>query len=96
MCSYQMCSLTGQLAGMMAREQLHAMPEDAQLNTDLATGENNDLKVKADGYHTLDTASHSPLGEPVPPAVLTLSASSLLDKLLARTRTVHQKLSQTN
>ena len=73
--SYQMCSLTGQLAGMMAREQLHAMPEDAQLNTDLATGENNDLKVKADGYYTLGTTSHSPLGEPVPPAVLTLSAS---------------------
>ena len=68
------------------------MPEDAQLNTDLATVEYNDLQVKAEGYNALDTASHSPLGEPVPPAVLTLSASSLLDKLLARTRTVHRKL----
>lgn len=42
--SYQMCSLTDQLASMMAREQLHAMPEDAQLNTDLATVEHNDLQ----------------------------------------------------
>ena len=70
------------------------MLEDTHLNTSLATGKCNDLQVKVEGYNTLDTASHSPLEEPVPPATLPSSATatSLLDKLLARTRTVQQKL----
>ena len=74
---------------------LDAMQDDAQLNTDLATGEYNDLQVKVDGYNTLDTASHPPIGKPGPPEILPLSArsaTSLLDKLLDRTAAVHRKL----
>ena len=56
------------------------------------------LQVKVKSYKTFDTANCSPLGEPRPPAAegATLSspatANSLLDKLLAKTATMQQKL----
>ena len=86
--------LPDQVANITDRGHMQTMLEDTHLNTGLATGKCNDLQVKVEGYNTLDTASHSPLEEPVPPATLPSSATatSLLDKLLARTRTVQQKL----
>ena len=52
------------------------------------------LKVKVENYNTKDTASDSPIGEPVPPATLPSSGTAigLLDTLLARSRTVQRKL----
>ena len=73
------------------RGQRHSMQDTTQT---ILGKKGNDLQVKVESYDNIDIAGHSPLGNPIPAATMPSSGTAigLLDKLLARSRTVHRKL----